>query len=102
MSRRPLRLRCCRLLLQFLEPTRHEIIQCKANDPNRFDSLLRPRKANLLGGASGIVLRTVGPMHDVIATFHRGIERFLDFVFIPTKLLGDEAPRVVQTRAARP
>src|ERR1017187_1871024 len=93
MSRRFLRLRCRRLLLQFREPTRHEAIKCKANDPNRFYGLLRPRKANLLGGTSRVVLRTVSPMHDVVATFDRGVEGLLAFFFGPTKLIGDEAPR---------
>src|SRR5229473_3080418 len=96
MSGRPLRL-IRRLVLQFLEPTRHEVIQCKADDPNRFDGLLPPRKANLLGEASRIVLRTVGSMYDVIATLHRLVKRFFDFVFNPTELPGDEAPRVVQS-----
>src|ERR1039458_1118411 len=95
MSLRALRMRCCRLLLQFLEPTYHEVIQSKADDPNRFDGLLRPRKANLLCGASGIVLRTVGSMHDVIATFHSSVECFLDLFFIPAELLGDLFPPIV-------
>src|SRR5579864_2145359 len=96
MSRRPLRLRCRGLLLQFLKSARHEIIQRKANNPNRLDGLLRPRIANFLAWASRVVLRTVGPMHDVVAAFHRGVECLLDFFFSPTELLGDEAPWVVQ------
>jgi hypothetical protein len=76
-------LRRSSLLLQFLEPTCHEVIQSKADDPNRFDGLLRPRKTYLLCRASRIVLRTVGSMHDVVATFHRGVECLLDFFFIP-------------------
>src|SRR5271157_3173976 len=79
MSHRDLRLRRCRLLLQFVEPPPHEVIQCKANDPNCFDRLFRPRKADLLSGARGGFLRTVGPMDDIVATFHRGIECLFDF-----------------------
>ncbi len=45
---------CRRLLCQFFEPSCHKVIQSKADDPNRFDGLLRPRKDNLLCGASGI------------------------------------------------
>src|SRR5438552_3802569 len=86
-------LQCHRFFFQFLEPTVHEIIQCKANHPNRFDGLLCPRKSNLLGRTSGIVLRTIGSMHDVIATFHGGIESFLNLFFIPSELLGNLLPR---------
>src|SRR5438046_1103481 len=40
MSCRSLRLGCRRLLLQFLEPSRHEVIHSTANDPNT-DSFIK-------------------------------------------------------------
>src|SRR5882724_8817503 len=74
ISRRDLRLRRCRLLLEFVESTRHKAIQRKANDPNGLNGLLCPWKADLLSDACGIFLRTVRPMYDVVATFHCGIK----------------------------
>src|ERR1022692_441702 len=83
MSGCPLRMRCRRFLLQFLQPAGHKVVQCEADDSNGFDGLFRPRIPNLLSGTSGIVLRTVSSVHDVIATLDSSIKRLLDFAFVP-------------------
>jgi hypothetical protein len=98
MSRRPLRLQFRSLLIQFLEPSHHEVIQCKANYPDRFDRLLRPRKPNLLSGTGWIILCAVGPMNNVVTALHSGVECFLDFFFCPAELVGNETPRGVQAQ----
>src|SRR5262249_36389598 len=80
MSHRPQPLRYRSLLLQLFDPTHHEVVQCEADDSNGFDGLLSPRKSDFLRRAGGIILRTVGSMHNVVPTFHCGVECLLDFI----------------------
>src|SRR5690348_3261365 len=68
MSGHFLRMRCRSLLFEFFQSGRHEVIQRKANDSNGLNGLLRPRKADFLYGASGVFLRAVGSMNDIVAT----------------------------------
>ena len=86
------------LLRQFFDAIRRPTHRGKANDPNRFHRLPGPRIADLLGRAIGIILRAVGPMHDVVAPLHGGIEGLLQFLFVPLQPVGDLLPRIVESQ----
>src|SRR5262245_22899730 len=65
-----LRLRCRRLLTKFFQSCRNQFIEAKADDTNRIDGLTCPCVANLLWWPIRLLLVSVGPMHDVIASIH--------------------------------